>query len=407
MKRIRALFIPVLLALLLAPAVSADETVYDLLAEVELPQLFGATTFDVDGVAYQRLLLPAYLFERFPDDPNALKQGDHGPLVEEVKRDLMDNPAYNVPGKGNEFVTYTQTRPEVTDYFDEHLALFLSTLYQFCGLEGKEPSLDPLTCYIIEQLPKVDYPMRNDIEIVYKHNMVVNGTVGTISRDGTADGLYFFAQTDPDWAGLIFEFEGNGATLKDRGCGCCCAAMVFANYHKVEITPKWMRSYALEGDWPVSYGLPNEYFQGIAGHYANLETERYGTVLETPVIIPKAELDVEQLADQIGNKGYLAIIHVLAGAFTSHEHYLVLSDYKVIDGEGYFLVADPYVQPSRYQDTDQMRDAPGGNEGLVYAKASLLYRDCKSVILFQQDRNAFPMLQKAKAPSRIDGKEAA
>ncbi len=394
-----------LLCCLLAVTASADETVDGLLACVDMPCLFGSETFDVDGTEYQRVLIPRYIRERYAGDDGAPAPGQSGPLVEQVKKTLNSDEIY----PKNELVTYTQVRPEVVSYFDGHLAIFLETLYQFCGLEGKEPRLDALTLYLLDRLPALSAELRNDIEIVYKHNLVASGTQGTIARDGTADNLYYFAQTDPDWAELIFEFEGNGATLRDRGCGCACAAMVFSTYHKVEITPKWMRTYALDGNWPVSYGLPNEYFQGIAKQYTYLENERYGTVLNDPVIVPKSQLNMDTLASQIGEQGYMGIIHVLAGAFTSHEHYMVLADYKVIDGVGYFLVADPYVQPGRYRDTDQMRDVPGDNQGLVYAAAPLLYRDCKSVILFQQDRNAFPMLQKASAPERIDrgGEEAA
>jgi len=405
MKRLRIFPMAVLICCLLALTASADETVDALLARVELPCLFGSETFDVDGTAYQRILIPRYIRERYGEDAAAPAPGQSDPLVEQVKKTLNSDEIY----PKNELVTYTQVRPEVVSYFDGHLAIFLQTLYQFCGLADKEPRLDALTLYLLDRLPELSAELRNDIEIVYKYNLIKNGTQGTIARDGTADNLYYFAQTDPDWADLIFEFEGNGATLRDRGCGCACAAMVFSTYHKVEITPKWMRTYALDGNWPVSYGLPNEYFQGIAKQYTYLENERYGTVLNDPVIVPKSQLNIDTLADQIGNQGYMGIIHVLAGAFTSHEHYMVLSDYQVIDGVGYFLVADPYVQPGRYRDTDQMRDVPGDNQGLVYAAATLLYRDCKSVILFQQDRNAFPMLQKASAPERIDraGEEAA
>ena len=45
----------------------------------------------------------------------------------------------------------------------------------------------------------------------------------------------------------------------------------FSTYHKVEITPRWMRTYALQDNYPVSYGLPNEYFEGIARYYQYLE----------------------------------------------------------------------------------------------------------------------------------------
>ena len=91
------------------------------------------------------------------------------------------------------------------------------------GLEGKEPELDAVTRYLAMNLQNLGGPLRNDIEVAYKYAMVQNDTQGTILRDGTADHLYYFAQTDPDWADEIFEFEGNGATLRDRGCGTACA----------------------------------------------------------------------------------------------------------------------------------------------------------------------------------------
>ena len=111
---------------------------------------------------------------------------------------------------------------------------------------------------------------------------------------------------------------------------------------------------------------------------------------------------MDTLVDQIQNQGYMAIIHVVAGAFTSQEHYMVLADYEVIDGVGYFLVADPYIMPERYSSRDQLRDVPGDNQGLIYATSSLLYRDMKSIILFAQDREAFPLRCKSDAPVRID-----
>ena len=40
----------------------------------------------------------------------------------------------------------------VADYFDDHLALLIEVLYQFCGLEDREPCIDPLTVYLFHQL---------------------------------------------------------------------------------------------------------------------------------------------------------------------------------------------------------------------------------------------------------------
>lgn len=102
----------------------------------------------------------------------------------------------------------------VETYFDEHLAALLETIYRFCGLPEKKACLDELTMYLLDCLPALSGDMRHDIEAMYKYNLTKAGTYGTVARSGKTDKLYYFAQTDPDWAGEIFEFEGNGATLK-------------------------------------------------------------------------------------------------------------------------------------------------------------------------------------------------
>ncbi len=390
----------VLLSGLCAPVFAAREAYTDrILAGMRQPMVLGSDTFTYEDVAFHRVLLPRYIIEQYADSEYAILPGQSDERVRTVKSMLYSNTTY----PNNEFVTYTQVRAgePVETYFDDHLAALLETIYMFCGLEGKTACIDELTMYLLSRLPSLSEDMRHDIEAAYKYRLTKSGTYGTVARSGKTDNLYYFAQTDPDWAGEIFEFEGNGATLKDRGCGCACAAMVFSTYHKVEITPRWMRTFALQDDYPVSYGLPNEYFEGISYYYTDLETERYGTTLEAPSIIKKASVDMNTLADQIANQGYLAIIHVLKGAFTSHEHYMVLCDYQEIDGKGYFLVADPYVLQSRYRDWDQLRKTDTGNDGLIYATPEVLYRDMKSIILFAQDRNAFPLYCRTGAPESI------
>ena len=390
-----------LVCLLILPAGAADTGVEPLLRQVSLTHVFGSETFTLDEVEFKRIIVPAYVLEVYDTDDYAIHPGERDEKVRELKRYLYSNE--NFPT--NEFVTYSQAdtkRDMVADYFDDHLALLIEVLYQFCGLEDREPCIDPLTVYLFHQLEDLDGDMRNDIEVVYKYRMIQEDTVGTISRSGEPDGMYYYAQTDPDWADDPFEFEGNGATLRDRGCGTACMSMVFSTYHMVEINPHNAATYAQNGNWQVSYGLPNEFFLGIAAAYYDLEGDRYGTYLYQPQIIQKADVDMDTLADQIGNQGYMAIIHVVAGAFTSQEHYMVLADYEVIDGVGYFLVADPYIMPERYSSRDQLKDVPGDNEGLIYATSSLLYRDMKSIILFAQDREAFPLGCKSAAPVRID-----
>lgn len=399
----RTVAVCLLLAVLLglcAPVFAAQEAYTDqILAAMRQPMVLGSSTFSYEGVAFQRVLLPRYLIERYENSEYAILPGQSDARVAQIKRQLYSDKTY----PNNEFVTYTQVRADepVETYFDDHLAALLETIYMFCGLEGKSACIDELTVWLLAQLPSLSEDMRHDIEAAYKYRLTSTGTYGTVSRNGQTDNMYYFAQTDPDWAGEIFEFQGNGATLKDRGCGCACAAMVFSTYHKVEITPRWMRTYALQDDYPVSYGLPNEYFEGISSYYRNLEYERYGTTLEAPTIYKKAAVDMDTLAEQIGEQGYLAIIHVVAGAFTSHEHYMVLCDYQEVDGKGLFLVADPYVLPSRYSDWDQLRKTDTGNDGLIYATPEVLYRDMKSIILFSQDRNAFPLYCRTQEPERL------
>ena len=381
----------------------AAQTAYtdQALADIRRPQVLGSSTFTWEGVEFHRVTIPRYVLEQFDTSDYEILPGQSDERVKTVKKALNSDDTY----PDNEFVTYTQVREgePVETYFDEHLATLFETIYRFCGLEGKTACLDELTQYLLDRLPNLGGAMRHDIEAAYKYELTKTGTYGTVARSGQLDDLYYFAQTDPDWAGEIFEFEGNGATLKDRGCGCACAAMVFSTYHKVEITPRWMRHFALQDNYPVSYGLPNEYFEGIARYYETLETERYGTRLNAPSILKKKDVDMAALADQIENQGYMAIIHVVKGAFTSHEHYMVLCDYEIIDGQPYYLVADPYVLQSRYKDWDQLRKTDTGNDGLIYATPDVLYRDMKAIILFSQDRNAFPLYCRTNAAEALSG----
>lgn len=381
----------------------AAQTAYtdQALVDIKRPQVLGSSTFSWEGVEFHRVTIPRYVLEQLDTSDYEILPGQSDERVKTVKKALNSDDTY----PDNELVTYTQVREgePVETYFDAHLAALFETIYRFCGLDGKTACLDELTQYLLDRLPSLSGAMRHDIEAAYKYELTKTGTYGTVARSGQLDNLYYFAQTDPDWAGEIFEFEGNGATLKDRGCGCACAAMVFSTYHKVEITPRWMRHFALQDNYPVSYGLPNEYFEGIARYYENLETERYGTRLNAPSILKKKDVDMTKLADQIANQGYMAIIHVVKGAFTSHEHYMVLCDYQVIDGQPYYLVADPYVLQSRYKDWDQLRKTNTGNDGLIYATPDVLYRDMKAIILFSQDRNAFPLYCRTNAAEALAG----
>jgi hypothetical protein len=401
----RTLAALVCLALCLGFAIPAGakskSPAYDFLAEAKLPQILGSDHFDVDGTSFYRLTVPAYLPEQYAQSSYAAEPGKTDAHVGKLKDFLNTAPAFLPHDTGNEFVTYSQCRPEVLNLFDTHLAVLVQTLYDFCGLKDKKPCVDELTMYLFKRLAKASSPMRNAVEVVYKHRLIQQGLLGTVNRDGKSDNLYYYAQTDPDWAAMSFEYEGNGATIKARGCGCVCASMVISTYHKVEITPRWTREFALDGSWTIDAGLPNTYFPKLCEHYKSLETDRYGTTLKEPKIILKKDLDMDELIDEVANKHYMCIVNVLAGAFTKHEHYIVLEDYKEIDGVGYFLVADPYILPSRYSSWDQLKKTDTGNDGLIYATPKLLLRDARSFIVFEQDRYELPLVCRATGAERI------
>ena len=156
----------VLVCLLILPAGAADTGVEPLLRQVSLTHVFGSETFTLDEVEFKRIIVPAYVLEVYDTDDYAIHPGERDEKVRELKRYLYSNE--NFPT--NEFVTYSQAdtkRDMVADYFDDHLALLIEVLYQFCGLEDREPCIDPLTVYLFHQLEDLDKDMRNDIEVVY------------------------------------------------------------------------------------------------------------------------------------------------------------------------------------------------------------------------------------------------
>lgn len=146
-----ALLAALLLMLLAFPAQAAGSGVKPLLQQVSPPHVFGSETFTLDEVEFQQIIVPAYVLEAEDTDEYAIHPGERDEKVRELKRYLYSND--NFPK--NEFVTYSQAdtkRDMVADYFDDHLALLIDVLYEFCGLQDREPCIDPLTVYLFHQL---------------------------------------------------------------------------------------------------------------------------------------------------------------------------------------------------------------------------------------------------------------
>lgn len=185
------------LAPLCAPAFAAQEAFTDqILTAMKQPMVLGSSTFEYEGVTFNRVLIPRYVLERYEKSEYEILPGQSDERVKAVKKALYSNDNY----PDNEFVAYTQMRAgePVETYFDEHLAALLETIYRFCGLPEKKACLDELTMYLLDCLPALSGDMRHDIEAMYKYNLTKAGTYGTVARSGKTDKLYYFAQTDPD-----------------------------------------------------------------------------------------------------------------------------------------------------------------------------------------------------------------
>lgn len=176
-------------------AAAREETRTDeLLSQVRVPHVLGSGTFTYGGQTFNRLLVPRYVIEQFENSAFAVEPEQCDDRVTAIKKYLNSND--NFPY--NEYVTYTQIRPPYAEgeprewietYFDDHLAIFLQTVYRFCGLEDKQPVIDELTCYLLECLPNVSQNMSWDIESAYKYELIQQGKQGTVGRDGTLDNI--------------------------------------------------------------------------------------------------------------------------------------------------------------------------------------------------------------------------
>lgn len=118
-------------------------------------------TFSVQGVDFYPTLLP--------EDVLASNEAGVGPVpgerntaVAEIK-DLLNE---SFADTELEFVSYSQTRPEVAELFDSHLEVLVNTLYLFTGVE-QEPCLDQMTTILLSSLPQLPLEMQQDVYTVY------------------------------------------------------------------------------------------------------------------------------------------------------------------------------------------------------------------------------------------------
>ena len=139
------------LAPLCMPVFAAQEAYTDrILASMRQPMVLGSSTFEYDGVSFQRVLLPRYILEQYEASGFEILPGQSDARVKAVKQALYSEKTY----PKNEFVAYTQVREgqPVETYFDDHLAALLETIYMFCGLPEKTACIDELTLFLLDEL---------------------------------------------------------------------------------------------------------------------------------------------------------------------------------------------------------------------------------------------------------------
>lgn len=339
------------------------------------------STFTVNGVAFYPVeISPARL--EVLDTTQGISPGERSETVREMKSLLYESAEL-------EFISYSQTRPEVMDLFDEHLEMLVTVLYEFCQLE-QDPQLDELTLYLLEALPDLPSEVQQDIYTVYRYRMIEEGIDGTLLRSGESLGLYYMAQTDPDWEDYPFPNAASpneiNDTARDRACGVMSMTMVASTYLHREIDPTELIDYVQENGYRITASGVDDTFMAVAAELYGLEEPQI--YYQTPSEGQQA-LDWEYVQQYIDENNALGIVHETTGNFTPAQHYMVINDYVEIDGTGYFLISDPYQSRSRYSEwgTASMADPELGEEGVVYATPELLARASSAVILFEPNQD--------------------
>lgn len=372
--------------------------------EVQEPEAEPLPTFTVDGVTFYPILLPQENLRLLSTSEGTLP-GERSETVSEIKSAL-----FAIYGDSElQFVSHTQARPEVLDYYDTHLQTLVETLYTFCQLEP-QTSMNEQTVYLLNLLPTLPEEMQQDIYSVYKAQMIGRGIDGSLLRDGSDLGLYYVAQTDPDWRDYPFPNPDNpnevDDTAYDRSCGVMSMTMVGSTYLHRELDPTDLIDYVLENGYRITASGVDDTFMTVAADlFGIVEPEIYYT---NPAEGQQAA-DWDYILDAIQNDNAMAIVHETAGTanFTPAQHYMVINHYVEQNGTGYYLVSDPY-QSRRYAEwgTASMGDPGLGEEGIILATPELMARDASAVILFPADQDAWELSCRSSGPVTIEPSNA-
>ena len=220
--------------------------------------------------------------------------------------------------------------------------------------------------------------------------MIEAGIDGALLRDGSSPGVYYTAQTDPDWADYPFPnaaYKPEAAdTIRDRACGVMSMTMVGSTYLHRELDPTMLVDYVLENGWRIAASGVDDTFMQEAARLLGLPQ---------PDIFCQAPAEGQQPIDweqvrQVVENGGMAIAHETRGNFSPAQHYVVLTDYIEKDGTGYFLVTDPYQSRRRYYQWDTDMADPG-----------LVAQACSAVILFEENQDHWELVSRSAAPFEL------
>ena len=368
--------------------------------ETEQPEAEPLPTFTFGGVEFYPILLSEDTLTSL-DATEGTLPGERSETVSEIKAAL-----FATYGDSElQFVSHTQARPEVLDYYDTHLQTLVETLYTFCQLEP-QTSMSEQTVYLLDLLPTLPEEMQQDIYTVYKAQMIEADIDGSLLRDGSDLGLYYVAQTDPDWRDYPFPNAASpnevDDTAYDRACGVMSMTMVGSTYLHRELDPTDLIDYVQENGYRITASGVDDTFMTVAADLFGIVEPK---IYYTDPTEGQQEVDWDYILDAIQNDNAMAIVHETAGTanFTPAQHYMVINGYVEQNGTGYYLVSDPY-QSRRYAEwgTASMGDPGLNEEGVILATPELMARDASAVILFPADQDAWEVVCHSAEPVTIE-----
>lgn len=272
------------------------------------------------------------------------------------------------------FAEYSQMRPETLNLYDQKLAVFIQTLCDFCGYENPKAIIDNYVYYAILHLGDLSEDMRSDLKSAYIANLIQTGRDGCLSHAGPAYPYYGWTQTDSDWRYVPYPYGSDWSrTMGSSACGPTAMSIVMSSWFHKEILPLEIAQFSVANGYRLSYGTSEWLYPAAAAAYG----------MPSPVRITGA--NVYQLFDGVLNQGNMAVADMQYGHFTHGGHYVAIVGAKMINGRGYFLVADPNYPNSKYYGFgyDMFDEDP--SDPFVWASINIFQNESPKIFWFQHN----------------------